>query len=197
MQQRCRTNFCPARIAEEKVFLLKLFNLAFHFFSSHWINEEIPLMNFSAQRQNFFSSADFCCDAKFLFDQTMQERCRNNLCPARIAEEKVFLLKLFNLCLKLFSTSWINEENFSLESLSTESNFFSSANFYCDTFGLYDQTMQERCRNNLCPARIAEEKVFLLKLLNLCLKLFSSRWNNEENFSLELLSTEPKFLQLR
>ena len=113
MQQWCRNNFCPARIAEEKVFLLKLFNLAFHFFSSHWINEEISLLKFSALSINFFSSANFYCDTFRLTGQMMQQRCRTNFCPARIVEEKVFLLKLFNLGWKSSAQIEFNEEIFS------------------------------------------------------------------------------------
>ena len=74
------------------------------------LTKKFSLFSFSVQTINFLSSANFDFHTKFLFDQTMHQWCRNNFCPARFAEEKVFLLKLFNLAFHFFSSHWINEE---------------------------------------------------------------------------------------
>ena len=146
------------------------------------------------QEEMFAYLNKFCCDTFGFFAISMQQSCRNNFCPARIVEDKVFLLKLFDLGCGSSADIEINEEIFSHELLSSELNFLSSANFDFHTKILFDQTMHQWCRNNFCPARFAEETLFLLKLFILAFHFFSSHWINEEIFSHELLSSELNFL---
>ena len=147
------------------------------------LTKTFSLMNFSSQSQNFLSSANLNCHTFRLFDKSMQQRCRKNFCPARIVEEKVFLLKLFILCCESSADIEINEE-ISLFSFSAQSqNFFSSADFCCDTDGFFAQSMQQWCRNNFCPATLQDGLLFLLKLFNLCCESSAHIEINERNFS--------------
>ena len=124
-------------------------------------------------------------------------RCSNDV-ERTFVRQELLIRKFFSWNFSFFVVSLQLTlkltKKFSLFSFSVHTiNFFRSANFYCDTFRLFDKSMQQWCRNNFCPARFAEEKVFLLKLFDLGCESSVHIEINEEIFLLDSCPTPHKF----